>query len=116
LQDGDCVQFSRLQVHGHEMNVDYKVKVTGPYTFELPNVDLTGSNHDGNGHAVNQQGYITQIKQPKPCRSNRTLSKGTGTGKFMLSVHVSLIVHPFCIWDSKRCRPFGRNGALTHPI
>jgi ubiquitin-activating enzyme E1 len=86
LQDGDCVQFSRLQgAPGIEMNTDYKVKVTGPYTFELPNVDLTGANDDGNGVAVNQQGYITQIKQPKTMTFTPYAQKVQEPGEFMLS-------------------------------
>lgn len=82
LETGDVVQFSRLQsVPGLDPNRDYAVTVTGPYTFELNGVDLTelarsaatsnssagktGGDGDGTAaHAVNQQGYISQIKQP----------------------------------------------------
>lgn len=73
LETGDKVQFARLQgVPGLSTDQEYSVHVTGPYTFELPGVDLSSSSShtnssddaDAGGVVVNQQGYITQIKQP----------------------------------------------------
>ena len=62
LETGDSVRFARLQggIEQHLSNdKPYKVKVTGPYTFELEGIDLssiqTTSTH---------QGYITQVKHP----------------------------------------------------
>jgi ubiquitin-activating enzyme E1 len=75
LETGDVVTFSRLQGISHEIidpSQEYTVNVTGPYTFEIQS--RTGSvvtTHKDSGVAdaigavqVNQQGYITQVKQP----------------------------------------------------
>lgn len=66
LETGDCVTFARLKgVPFLQEGVEYKVKSTGPYTFELVDVDLSAVEEgDGHGHAVDQSGYITQVKQP----------------------------------------------------
>lgn len=87
LQDGDCVQFNRLiGVPGIEPQKDYKVKVTGPFTFELPEVDLSAEQTgDGHDHAVNQQGYITQVKQPKVVKFEPYLKKVIDPGELMFS-------------------------------
>jgi ubiquitin-activating enzyme E1 len=65
LNTDDCVQFSRLVGTPPELlpNTPYTVKVTGPYTFELQNVQLTSSTAS-DGVIQTQQGYVTQIKQP----------------------------------------------------
>jgi ubiquitin-activating enzyme E1 len=74
LETGDFVQFSRLS-NNHaggssqslllqEKTTNYQVKVTGPYTFELVDVDLSSSSLE-NGAVVATQGYITQVKRPK---------------------------------------------------
>ncbi|KAI2499487.1 Ubiquitin-activating enzyme E1 FCCH domain [Fragilaria crotonensis] len=60
LETGDFVQFARLKnVEGLEENKQYEINSTGPYTFELVGVDLTGIELN-----PNQQGYITQVKRP----------------------------------------------------
>lgn len=89
LEDGDKVTFARLQgvPEGKlESGKEYTVKVTGPYTFELPEVDLSGCPvGDGAGHGINQQGYITQVKQPVTLHFQSYASKLTEPGEFMLS-------------------------------
>ncbi len=60
LETGDFVQFARLKnVEGLEENKQYEINSTGPYTFELVGVDLSGIELN-----PNQQGYITQVKRP----------------------------------------------------
>ena len=82
LEDGDKVQFARLQgAPGLESGKEYTIKVTGPYTFELPEVDL--SNMAATGEA--QQGYITQIKQPVVMSFQSYAKKVEDPGEFMLS-------------------------------
>lgn len=87
LEDGDKVQFARLQgVAGLETGKDYTVKVTGPFTFELPGVDLSGmALADANGNAITQQGYITQIKQPVVKKFKPYKEAVNEPGEFMLS-------------------------------
>lgn len=82
LEDGDKVQFARLQgAPGLESGKEYTIKVTGPYTFELPEVDL--SNMASTGEA--QQGYITQIKQPVVMSFEPYAKRLEEPGEFMLS-------------------------------
>ena len=87
LESGDQVTFARLSgVPGLQEGTPYQVKVTGPYTFELPTVDLTAMHtDDGAGHVNTQQGYITQIKQPV-VKSFRTFAKALPEpGEFVFS-------------------------------
>lgn len=82
LEDGDKVQFARLQgAPGLEQGKEYTVKVTGPYTFELPEIDLSGASMTGEA----QQGYITQIKQPVAMSFEPYAKKLENPGDFMLS-------------------------------
>eukprot|EP00533_Pseudo-nitzschia_delicatissima_P000361 CAMPEP_0116082952 /NCGR_PEP_ID=MMETSP0327-20121206/3005_1 /TAXON_ID=44447 /ORGANISM="Pseudo-nitzschia delicatissima, Strain B596" /LENGTH=1052 /DNA_ID=CAMNT_0003573789 /DNA_START=54 /DNA_END=3212 /DNA_ORIENTATION=- len=61
LETGDTVTFARLKnLPGLETNKNYKVKVTGPYMFEIE----VGSDGDVTVPGEAQQGYITQVKQP----------------------------------------------------
>lgn len=89
LENGDKVTFARLQgvpSDKLEAGKEYSVKVTGPYTFELPDVDLSGiPMGDGHGHGVNQQGYITQVKQPVTLQFQAYGEKLKDPGEFMLS-------------------------------
>ena len=82
LEDGDKVQFARLRgTPGLESNKEYAIKVTGPFTFELPGVDLSGMPTTGEA----QQGYITQIKQPVVMSFDSYATKLENPGEFMLS-------------------------------
>ncbi len=61
LETGDMVTFARLKgLPGLETNKNYKVKVTGPYMFEID----VESTEDVTVAGEAQQGYITQVKQP----------------------------------------------------
>lgn len=83
LETGDVVHLDRLRgLEGIlENKKDYKVKVTGPYTFELEGVDLSGAKETGESH----QGYITQIKQPKTMSFQTYKQKLEDPGEFVLS-------------------------------
>jgi ubiquitin-activating enzyme E1 len=61
LESGDMVTFARLKgIPGTlETNKNYKVHVTGPFTFEIEGETVQ---HATEGEA--QQGYITQVTQP----------------------------------------------------
>lgn len=65
LESGDLVTFARVKELPSLNGNQFKVKVTGPYTFELEENEITR----GISTSVNQQGacqgYITQVKQPK---------------------------------------------------
>ena len=81
LETGDKVQFARLRgCPGLEEGNEYSVKVTGPFTFELPGVDF----QEGEG-AVNQQGYITQVKQPVVVHHQPYQEKLKNPGDLMMS-------------------------------
>jgi ubiquitin-activating enzyme E1 len=60
LESGDFVTFARLKgVKGSitsSGNKEYKVHVTGPFTFQIPGETVVDSD--------SQQGYITQVKRP----------------------------------------------------
>ncbi|KAL7540474.1 hypothetical protein ACHAWF_006692, partial [Thalassiosira exigua] len=61
LETGDCVALSKVRgLVGLLADGDakHKVKVTGPYTFELTGVDASGCSEPAT------QGYITQVKTP----------------------------------------------------
>jgi ubiquitin-activating enzyme E1 len=62
------------------------VRVKGPTIFELPEVDLSQQQEgDGHGHAVTQQGYITQVKQPVQMHFEPYSKKLQEPGEFMMS-------------------------------
>ena len=72
LETNDVVTFSRLRGISGDMiqnDTEYIVHVTGPFTFQIKPKPSTSSaiaeETDGNNGHVNQQGYITQVKQPK---------------------------------------------------
>ena len=83
LETGDVVQLDRLGgLDGIlENKKQYKVKVTGPYTFELEGVNLSAAKPTGDSH----QGYITQIKQPKTMSFQTYKEKLEDPGEFVLS-------------------------------
>eukprot|EP00527_Entomoneis_sp_CCMP2396_P002422 CAMPEP_0198150574 /NCGR_PEP_ID=MMETSP1443-20131203/51491_1 /TAXON_ID=186043 /ORGANISM="Entomoneis sp., Strain CCMP2396" /LENGTH=409 /DNA_ID=CAMNT_0043815923 /DNA_START=29 /DNA_END=1255 /DNA_ORIENTATION=- len=84
LETGDKVTFARLRgdVDGFlEDNKEYSVRVTGPYTFELIDVDL--SQMEGTNSQT--QGYITQVKQPVTMHFEPYDKKLQEPGEFMLS-------------------------------
>lgn len=60
LETGDYVTFSRVKGldDKFDSSKEYKIISTGPYTFELEGVDLSGVTNAGT------QGYITQVKKP----------------------------------------------------
>jgi ubiquitin-activating enzyme E1 len=61
LETGDYVSFSRVQgLDGllADSNKEYKIKSTGPYSFELVDEDFTSAS------CAATQGYITQVKKP----------------------------------------------------
>ena len=60
LETGDFVTFSRVKGLDDKFDAskEYKITSTGPYTFSLDGVDLTGCSAHGT------QGYITQVKKP----------------------------------------------------
>jgi ubiquitin-activating enzyme E1 len=71
LETGDVVTFSRLlgiPTSIIDPTQEYKVKVTGPFTFEIPMnqsaLAAIGDTTEAGAVQVNQQGYITQVKQP----------------------------------------------------
>ena len=98
LETGDHVTFGRLQgVPGLEESKEYKVTVTGPYTFELTGVtpahmkqaaaeamaSIAMSSEDT--AVVNQQGYITQIKHPVKMHFAPYEEKVADPGEMMMS-------------------------------
>lgn len=57
LESGDVITFARLKgCEGLSTDTQYNVNVTGPFTFEIQGAKVEDS--------PNQQGYITQVKQP----------------------------------------------------
>ena len=83
LETGDVVRLDRLKgLDGIlESKTDYTVKVTGPYTFELEGVDLSGKTSSTTTH----QGYITQVKQPTTLSFATYKEKLNDPGEFVLS-------------------------------
>lgn len=83
LETGDVVRLDRLKgLDGIlESKTEYKVKVTGPHTFELEGVDLSGKIPTSKLH----QGYITQVKQPKTFSFKTYKEKLADPGEFVFS-------------------------------
>ncbi len=91
LETGDRVTFARLQgCPWIEQGTEYEVLVTGPYTFELPKVPVVDNNKGDNDNnkeheIVNQQGYITQVKQPVKIKFGTYEQKLKEPGDFVMS-------------------------------
>jgi ubiquitin-activating enzyme E1 len=65
LETGDTVSFSRVSGMSILNNTQHKIKVTGPFTFELEENETTKKIVEmGQVTALPSQGYITQVKQP----------------------------------------------------
>lgn len=79
LETGDFVTFARLNGTGVQEGVEYKVNVTGPYTFELEGVDTSSQEE-----AITQ-GYITQVKKPIQVSFSKYSEALDNPGELMLS-------------------------------
>jgi ubiquitin-activating enzyme E1 len=64
LETGDTVAFSRVSGVPLLNDTQHKIKVTGPFTFELEESDTTKKIAELGKVALPSQGYITQVKQP----------------------------------------------------
>ena len=84
LETGDKVTLARLKgLDGFlKEGTEYTVKATGPYTFSLPDVDLSNMPTTA---SEPQQGYITQIKQPVTMQFEPYAKKVDEPGEYMLS-------------------------------
>lgn len=81
LETGDRITLGRLHgCEGLEEGKEYTVKVTGPYTIELPGVDLSACSSP-----ETQQGYVTQVKQPITLHFESYERKLKEPGEFMMS-------------------------------
>jgi ubiquitin-activating enzyme E1 len=85
LETGDRVTFSRvvgldgmLSSSGGE-DASYEVKVTGPFTFELPGVDASSCTEPAT------QGYITQVKTPTKMKFKSYREALDDHGELMMS-------------------------------
>ena len=92
LETGDVVTFARLKgipqlinAKAGSSNNQYKVKVTGPFTFEIqvPKGGESATSTDGVVEA--QQGYITQVKQPVTLTFDSYETKLANPGDIQLS-------------------------------
>eukprot|EP00529_Nitzschia_sp_RCC80_P003907 CAMPEP_0113454200 /NCGR_PEP_ID=MMETSP0014_2-20120614/7742_1 /TAXON_ID=2857 /ORGANISM="Nitzschia sp." /LENGTH=1060 /DNA_ID=CAMNT_0000345601 /DNA_START=215 /DNA_END=3397 /DNA_ORIENTATION=+ /assembly_acc=CAM_ASM_000159 len=83
LESGDVVTFARLKgVKGSLVaNKEYKINVTGPFTFEIEGGETVEPPTDGES----QQGYITQAKQPVTISFETYEKRLEEPGEFMLS-------------------------------
>jgi ubiquitin-activating enzyme E1 len=64
LENGDQVQFNRLNDVPLDPKQTYPVHVTGPFTFEIDGKYVLENNRDNHSNTNNASGYITQVKQP----------------------------------------------------
>lgn len=79
LESGDVITLARLKnIEGLETGKEYTVHVTGPFTFEIQNMQLTNETD-------NQQGYITQVKQPVTIKFETYAKRMEDPGEFMMS-------------------------------
>lgn len=88
LETGDVITLARLKGIPPTLlqeNVPYKVRVTGPYTFELVDVIPTTEDTEVVGGTDHAQAYITQVKQPVTMQFDSYESKLANPGDFMLS-------------------------------
>lgn len=86
LETGDHVTFARLQgCPWIEADKEYEVLVTGPFTFELPGVPVDAEKDEKEHDIVNQQGYITQVKQPVKLHFETYEARLKEPGDFMMS-------------------------------
>lgn len=83
LESGDMVTFARLKgINGSlAANKEYKINVTGPFTFEIEGGETVEDPKDGEA----QQGYITQVKQPVTMAFETYEKRLEQPGEFMLS-------------------------------
>lgn len=114
LETDDVVTFGRLLgLEGAiEEKKNYKVKVTGPYTFELVGLDLSKVKP-----STNQQGYITQVKQPKTIKFDTYASKLENPGEIMMSDFAKFDRPPLLHLGYQALNKYmeSNNGALVEP-
>lgn len=84
LETGDRVTFSKVVgldglLSSDDANLSYEVRVTGPFTFELPDVDASNCNEPAT------QGYITQIKTPTTMKFKSYREAIADPGELMMS-------------------------------
>ena len=84
LETGDRVTFSKVVgldglLSSDDVNVSYEVRVTGPFTFELPDVDASKCTEPAT------QGYITQIKTPTTMKFKSYREALADPGELMMS-------------------------------
>ena len=86
LETGDFVTFSQLNGKNSSIqeNVNYKVHVTGPFTFELVGVDTSLEKE-----AI-MQGYITQVKTPVTLHFRTYSQSLQDPGELMLSDYAKM--------------------------
>jgi ubiquitin-activating enzyme E1 len=89
LESGDVVTFARVKELPVLNEVQFTVKVTGPYTFELESNETTKAilaSLGGDDSKGATQGYITQVKQPVTVNfTSYEESLETSDQEFMLS-------------------------------
>mmetsp|Transcript_59 Transcript_59/g.121 ORF Transcript_59/g.121 Transcript_59/m.121 type:complete len:1038 (+) Transcript_59:90-3203(+) len=83
LETGDFVTFAKIKGGNGkiESGKTYEVNVTGPFTFELVGVDMSGEDPS----LQVTQGYITQVKKPVELNFKPYTEALEDPGEFMLS-------------------------------
>jgi len=79
LESGDVVQLNRVKGMPHLNDTSYKVRSTGPFTFELLECDTSSCSENAS------QGYVTQLKQPVTISHKSYEEKCEDPGEILMS-------------------------------
>ena len=116
LETGDRVTFSRvvgldnILSSGDDANASYEVRVTGPFTFELPEVDASSCAQPAT------QGYITQIKTPVTAKFRSYRKALADPGELMMSDYAKFDRPPLLHLAYRALSSYAESHGMEYPM
>jgi ubiquitin-activating enzyme E1 len=111
LETGDRVTFSRVVGLGGMLDGDasHEVRVTGPFTFELPGVDASSCAEPAT------QGYITQVKTPVTVRFRPYREALADHGELMMSDYAKFDRPPLLHLAYRALSSYAESHGMAYP-
>lgn len=115
LETGDRVVFSRVKgldglLSSDDGDSSYEVKVTGPFTFELPRVDASACSEPAT------QGYITQVKTPTTLSFKSYREALADPGELMMSDFAKFDRPPLLHLAYRALASYGEAHGMEYPV
>jgi len=116
LETGDRVTFSRvvgldgILSSGDDAKASYEVRVTGPFTFELPEVDASSCSQPAT------QGYITQIKTPVTAKFRSYRKALADPGELMMSDYAKFDRPPLLHLAYRALSSYAESHGMEYPM